>query len=132
MNIKTMKPIVVASLFDGMSCAQLALRERGIPVKTYFASEIDKWAIAVTRKNFPQTKFMQIRNIKSMIGIIWAIKCQSTLLKNQRTLMWGKGIRLIHWFPRHWHELCTRDTELFKTRMWVRIISHLIKVTYAN
>ena len=58
MKQKYKKPIVVASLFDGMSGAQLALKHRGIPVKKYHASEIDKYAISVTKKNFPNTNFV--------------------------------------------------------------------------
>jgi len=49
------KPINVFSMFDGMSCGQLALQKAGIPVGTYHASEIDKWAIQITKKNFPFT-----------------------------------------------------------------------------
>lgn len=45
----------VLSLFDGMSCGQLALQRAGIKVDRYFASEIDKYAIQVTQKNFPDT-----------------------------------------------------------------------------
>jgi DNA (cytosine-5)-methyltransferase 3A len=45
----------VLSLFDGMSCGQLALRQLGIPIEKYYASEIDKYAIAVTQANFPNT-----------------------------------------------------------------------------
>ena len=45
----------VLSLFDGMSCGQLALQRAGIEVDNYFASEIDKYAIEVARKNFPNT-----------------------------------------------------------------------------
>ena len=45
----------VLSLFDGMSCGQIALRQAGIKVKQYFASEIDKHAIAQTQHNFPDT-----------------------------------------------------------------------------
>jgi site-specific DNA-cytosine methylase len=45
----------VLSLFDGMSCGQLALRRAGVPYDRYFASEIDKHAIAVTQHNFPRT-----------------------------------------------------------------------------
>lgn len=50
-----MKPINVFSLFDGMSCGQLALKKAGVPIGIYHASEIDKWAIKVTKKNFPFT-----------------------------------------------------------------------------
>ena len=45
----------VLSLFDGMSCGQIALKKAGIPVTKYFASEIDKHAIKVTQENFPDT-----------------------------------------------------------------------------
>lgn len=45
----------VLSLFDGMSCGQIALRELGVPIKRYYASEIDKHAIAQTKLNFPDT-----------------------------------------------------------------------------
>lgn len=47
--------ITVLSLFDGMSCGQIALRELDIPVDAYYASEIDKFAIAQTQLNFPST-----------------------------------------------------------------------------
>lgn len=45
----------VLSLFDGMSCGQLALQRAGIKVDNYYASEIDKYAIQITQKNFPNT-----------------------------------------------------------------------------
>ena len=45
----------VLSLFDGMSCGQIALKKLGVSVDTYYASEIDKYAIEITQKNFPGT-----------------------------------------------------------------------------
>ena len=45
----------VLSLFDGMSCGQIALRELGIIPEVYYASEIDRHAIAQTQLNFPDT-----------------------------------------------------------------------------
>ena len=42
----------VLSLFDGISCGRIALERAGIPVKQYFASEIDKHAIAVSKDNW--------------------------------------------------------------------------------
>ena len=47
--------ITVLSLFDGMSCGQIALKKLGIKVKQYYAAEIDKHAIQVTQHNFPNT-----------------------------------------------------------------------------
>ena len=45
----------VLSLFDGMSCGQIALNRIGIKPDKYFASEIDKYAIKITQKNYPNT-----------------------------------------------------------------------------
>lgn len=46
----------VLSLFDGMSCGQLALDTLGIKVNNYFASEIDPYAMQIAKKNYPNTK----------------------------------------------------------------------------
>lgn len=45
----------VLSLFDGMSCGQIALNKANIKYDRYFASEIDTHAIKVTQKNYPNT-----------------------------------------------------------------------------
>jgi site-specific DNA-cytosine methylase len=47
--------IVVLSCFDGMSCGQIALERAGIRVRKYYASEIDKYAMTITQKNYPDT-----------------------------------------------------------------------------
>lgn len=46
----------VLSLFDGISCGMAALERAGIPVEKYVAFEIDKYAIAISQKNYPQIK----------------------------------------------------------------------------
>ena len=48
----------VLSLFDGMSCGQIALDQLGIPVNNYYASEIDKYAIEISKKNYPNTIYL--------------------------------------------------------------------------
>ncbi|QIG65121.1 hypothetical protein SJC12_40 [Bacteroides phage SJC12] len=48
----------VLSLFDGMSCGQIALNELGMFPDKYYACEIDKFAIAQTQLNFPDTIFL--------------------------------------------------------------------------
>jgi DNA (cytosine-5)-methyltransferase 3A len=45
----------VLSLFDGMGCGQIALNELGMFPDKYYACEIDKFAIAQTKLNFPDT-----------------------------------------------------------------------------
>ena len=56
----------VLSLFDGMSCGQIALDQLGVKVDNYYASEIDKYAIKVTQKNYPNTK--QIGSVTEVKG----------------------------------------------------------------
>lgn len=58
--------INVLSLFDGMSCGQIALNKIGIEVDNYFASEIDKYAMKVTQHNFPNT--IQIGDVTKVNG----------------------------------------------------------------
>jgi site-specific DNA-cytosine methylase len=45
----------VLSLFDGISCGRVALDRAGISVDTYYASEIDKHAMTIAQKNWPDT-----------------------------------------------------------------------------
>ena len=46
----------VLSLFDGISCGQLALHKAGIKYDQYLSSEIDKYAIAITQHHYPSTE----------------------------------------------------------------------------
>ncbi len=56
----------ILSVFDGMSCGQIALQELGIPVTKYYASEIDKHAITQTQHNFPNTiQLGSVTNVKA-------------------------------------------------------------------
>lgn len=58
--------INVLSLFDGISCGQIALERQGFEIENYFASEIDKYAIQVTQNNYPNTKQLgSVINIKA-------------------------------------------------------------------
>jgi len=56
----------VLSLFDGISCGQIALARLGVDVNNYFASEIDKHAISITQKNFPST--IQLGDVREIDG----------------------------------------------------------------
>ena len=56
----------ILSLFDGMSCGQIAINRVGIKYDNYFASEIDQNAIQVTMDNYPNTKQLgDVTKIKS-------------------------------------------------------------------
>ncbi|WP_336761551.1 DNA (cytosine-5-)-methyltransferase [Paenibacillus sp. USHLN196] len=52
------------SLFDGMSCGQIALNKLGIQVEKYYASEINVHSIKITNKNFPKT--IQLGNVEHL------------------------------------------------------------------
>lgn len=56
----------VLSLLDGISCGRVALERVGISVEKYYASEIDKWAIQVTKKNYPDT--IHVGDVKEVSG----------------------------------------------------------------
>ena len=56
--------INVLSLFDGISCGQIALERQGLEIDNYFASEIDKYAMQITMANYPNTKQLgDVRNV---------------------------------------------------------------------
>lgn len=48
----------VLSLFDGISAGRVALERAGIKVDNYYASEVDKYAIQISQKNYPDIKQM--------------------------------------------------------------------------
>ena len=56
----------VLSLFDGLSCGQIALNRVGIKYDKYFASEVDKHAIKVTQHNYPNT--IQLGDVTKVKG----------------------------------------------------------------
>ena len=62
----------VLSLFDGISCGQVALERAGIKVDNYYASEIKKHAIKVTQKHFPNTiQIGDVTKVKYKDGILY-------------------------------------------------------------
>lgn len=63
----------ILSLFDGISCGQIALEKAGIQVDNYFASEIDKYAVQVTQYNYPNTiQLGDVRNVKYENGVLYS------------------------------------------------------------
>lgn len=102
----------VLSLFDGMSCGQIALERAGVKVDNYFASEIDKYAIKVTQHNYPNTiQLGDIIKIKSealptIDLLIGGSPCQdiSNLNKFKKGLD-GEKSGLFYQYYRLWKEL---------------------------
>ena len=76
-----MKKIV--SVFDGMSCVQIALNNLGLKDYIYLASEVDKYAMKVTQANFPKTEQLgsitdiDFESIEDTFLLVGGSPCQS-------------------------------------------------------
>ena len=86
-----MKPLNVLSLFDGAGIGLLALKRAGIPVAKYYASEIDKYAIQIAKKNHPEiihigdVKNVWARNLPKIDLLIGGSPCQDlSIAKSNR------------------------------------------------
>ena len=55
----------VLSLFDGISCGLVALKRNQIPIQNYYACEIDKYAIKISKHNNPE-----IQHLGSVVGLV--------------------------------------------------------------
>ena len=99
--------MIVLSLFDGMSCGQIALKELGAHVERYYASEVDKFAIAQTQLNFPETvQLGDVRNIDARkLGhvdlLLGGSPCQSFSFAGKRTGMSTKQNEEIYTLDRY-------------------------------
>ena len=99
--------MIVLSLFDGMSCGQIALKELGAHVERYYASEVDKFAIAQTQLNFPDTvQLGDVRNIDARkLGhvdlLLGGSPCQSFSFAGKRAGMSTKQNEEIYTLDRY-------------------------------
>lgn len=99
--------MIVLSLFDGMSCGQIALRELGAKIDCYYASEVDRFAIGQTKLNFPDTvQLGDVRNIDARkLGhvdlLIGGSPCQSFSFAGKRAGMSTKENEEIYTLDRY-------------------------------
>ena len=115
----------VLSLFDGMSCGQLALQRANVSVDTYYACEIDKYAIQVALKNFPNTiklgdvtqvkpKYLQLANIDLLLG---GSPCQGFSFAGEQLAFDDPRSKLFFEFIRIMNELKPKYVLLENVRM---------------
>ena len=107
----------VLSLFDGISCGQIALERAGINVVNYFASEIEGSAIAITQRNYPNTiqlgdvKELTIEKLKQLPKIdllIGGSPCQgfsrngkSLNFEDPRSKLFFEYVRILNYLKEH-------------------------------
>lgn len=107
-----MRKLKVLSLFDGISCGMVALERAGFEVERYVAYEIDKYAIQVSQKNYPQIEhrgdvfegdFKEFKGFDLLIGgspcTFWSIA-----KNNRETTPDGIGGRMFMQYVRALHE----------------------------
>lgn len=106
----------VLSLFDGISCGRVALERAGIPVETYYASEVDKYAIKIALKNYPDTiqlgdvKGVWARNLPKIDLLIGGSPCQDLSiakagrkgLSGERSSLFWHYVRLLRTCKPRW------------------------------
>lgn len=98
----------ILSLFDGISCGRVALERADIPVERYVAYEIDKYAKAISAKNYPDIEqcgdvfdgdFTQYKGFDLLIGgspcTYWSIA-----KNNRETTCEGEGYKLFMQYVR--------------------------------
>ncbi len=73
-------PVNILSLFDGISCARVALEKLGVEVGHYYASEIDKYAIEISKRNYPDIEHIGsvdiVRGISDIDILVGGSPCQ--------------------------------------------------------
>lgn len=112
MSAAVKSPINVLSLFDGMSCGQIALERANVTVNSYFASEIKKHAIGVTQYNYPDTiQLGDVRDIDTRVLpridlLIGGSPCQDFSRGNAKRLgLKGDKSSLFYQYIRIYEEL---------------------------
>jgi site-specific DNA-cytosine methylase len=125
----------VLSLFDGISCARVALERAGIPVELYCASEIEQKPIEVSTKNYPDIKhFGDITKLSFSEGefnlVLGGSPCQSFSNAGSRAGFNGKS-GLFYEFVRIIKEVKPKHFLLENVKMkqeWQDIISRELGV----
>ncbi len=102
----------VVSLFDGISCLQIALERAGVPYENYYASEIDEPCITITQKNYPST--IQVGNICDLTKadfpsdidlLVGGSPCQGFSLMGKQLNFTDDRSKLFFEYVRLWKEL---------------------------
>ncbi len=132
-----MKKIRVLSLFDGISCARVALDRLGYEVE-YYASEVDKYAIAVSQRNWPDA--VQLGDVRGITAdmfpdgidlLIGGSPCQDlSIAKAGRKGLDGERSGLFWEYVRIWRELKPRYFVLENVNSMPKDAKRIISETF--
>ncbi len=131
----------VLSLFDGISCGQVALGKAGIKIDKYFASEIDQFCINITQKNYPKTiqlgdvKHIHCDNLPKINLLMGGSPCQGFSVAGKQLNFTDKRSELFFEYVRILRELKIKNPNIrfllenvkMKTE-YQEIISNILKV----
>jgi DNA-cytosine methyltransferase len=127
----------ILSLFDGISGARIALEKLNIPITNYYASEIDKYAIKISKENFPDIIHLgDIKNIKAsslpqIDLLIGGSPCQDLSNAQNGLGLKGEKSRLFYEFVRLHKELNPKYFLLENVKnKWGNLMSEIIGVDF--
>ena len=127
----------VLSLFDGVSCARIALENLDIPVTNYFSSEIDKHCIRVSSKHYPDIIQLgdvcgvDTKKLPKIDLLIGGSPCQDLSNAKAGKGLKGKKSRLFYEFIRIYKELKPRHFLLENVKnKWGNEMSNYLKTPY--
>ena len=127
----------VLSLFDGMSCGQIALNRAGIEYNNYYASEINKYCIKVTQANYPNTiqlgdiKDWKVWNLPKIDLIIGGSPCQGFSFAGKQLNFEDHRSRLFFYFVDILNKIKPKYFLLENVKMkkkWENIITKYLKI----
>lgn len=102
----------ILSLFDWISCGRLALERAWIQVDKYFASEIDKYAIQIAKKNYPDT--LHIGSVTDVKYAHWVLSSQNIgALCTIDMIIWGSPCQDLSIAKKDWKWLQWEKSSLF-------------------
>ena len=129
----------VLSLFDGISCAKIALDKLNIPITNYYASEIDKYAISVSKLNHPNIIHLgDIQNIKAsdlpkIDLLIGGSPCQDLSNAKKGLGLKGTKSRLFYEYIRLYKELKPKYFLLENVKnKWGDLMSEIIGINFIS
>jgi len=129
----------ILSLFDGISGARIALERLNIPITNYYASEIDKYAIKVSKENYPDTihlgdiKDVKASDLPKIDLLIGGSPCQDLSNAQKGLGLKGEKSRLFYEYIRLYKELNPKYFLLENVKnKWGDLMSEIIGVDFVE